>query len=66
MICTSKKQAHALVKSGKDCQLVIKTASLDLPVVGGEKAVFWFANYTQKNGKIGWTSQAKAHQLCVG
>lgn len=63
---TTKKQAHEIVKSGVDCILVHECAREAAPVINGFKRVFWFANYTSKDGRIGWTSQAKAVQIHVG
>lgn len=66
MITTSKKQAHQAVKGGSDCILVELSSTESCPIIGGHCAVFWFANYTSRNGKIGYTSQAKATQIFVG
>ena len=62
---TTKQQAHAVAKSGVDCILVQECAREAATVINGFKRAFWFANYTSKGGKVGWTSQAKAVQIHV-
>jgi len=65
MITLNKQAAHNAAKAGINNTLVVKTTIESMPVVGGFSAVYWFANYTQKDGKVGYTSQAKAIQIHV-
>lgn len=66
MICTTRKQAQEVAKkNGKAQYVTCIHVNNDAVILGTVKAAFWFANYETHLGKVGWTSEAVAHQILV-
>lgn len=64
-IVTSKKQAHIAAAGGFNPVFVTEKSRVGFAIIGTQCAEFWFANYTCKDGKIGYTSQNVAVQIAV-
>ena len=65
-IVTHKRDIKNALQESPTCIMVDDIVITDDPaIIGGFKAVYWFAIYEKRGNKIGWTKQAKATQIEV-
>jgi len=60
---THKRDIQNALNNSTACIMVDKVVTNSPAIIGGFKAVYWFAIYEKRGGKIGWTKQAKATQI---
>ena len=64
-IVTHKRDIKNALQESPACIMVDIVTTDNTAIIGGFKAVYWFAVYERRGDKIGWTKQAKATQIEV-